>query len=272
MSEAVKKSTIFDELEKHFSSIKNGRPLSNSEQAYFNNTFIVNASYNSNAIEGNSYSLNEVDILINSGYITRIHTLRESEDIVGYKQAFDYLSVAAKEGRPFDEELIRKVHSFVHRGEPDAGQYRKVQNYIGNAYRIVYIPPSPKEIPSLMADYAIKLEEDRKKNEEMIRSKNIDWDALFHNIAKHHIEFENIHPFIDGNGRTGRLLIIYELLSIGLPPLDVKIEEQSRYYQAISSYRDKKSMRSKTDKMAKLLAKCELDTMKMWLEINEKVN
>lgn len=58
-------------------------------------------------------------------------------------------------------------------------------------------------------------------------------------LAKHHIEFENIHPFVDGNGRTGRLLLIYEMILLELLPVDVRYEERDRYYAAISSYRDK---------------------------------
>lgn len=94
---------------------------------------------------------------------------------------------------------------------------------------------------------------------------------MFHNLAKHHIEFENIHPFVDGNGRTGRLLLIYEMISLGLLPVDVRYEERDRYYAAISSYRDKEKYstrpKSKTEGMAKLLAESELASMKIWLSI-----
>lgn len=94
---------------------------------------------------------------------------------------------------------------------------------------------------------------------------------MFQNLAKHHIEFENIHPFVDGNGRMGRLLLIYEMISLGLLPVDVRYEERDRYYAAISAYRDKEKYstrpESKTEGMAKLLAESELESMKIWLSI-----
>ena len=99
---------------------------------------------------------------------------------------------------------------------------------------------------------------------------NIAWTELFHSFAEHHIEFERIHPFVGGNGRTGRLLLTYEMILLGLIPVDIRYEERSRYYAALAAYEDKlrysTRSESKTEKMAKLLAECELRSSDLWVK------
>lgn len=95
---------------------------------------------------------------------------------------------------------------------------------------------------------------------------NILCPKIFHSLAEHHIEFERIHPFTDGNGRTGHLLLTYELISRGLLPIDILYEERSRYYAALRAYDDKLRYSSKTKKIAKLLAECELRSSNLWIK------
>ena len=154
------------------------------------------------------------------------------------------------------------------RGDEEVGKYRSTQNYVVNLTRIVYTPCPPTQVPEKMKTYVAEVQADCKHNAEQGQ---FNWVELFHNLAKHHIKFENIHPFVDGNGRTGRLILIYEMISLGLLPVDVRYEERDRYYAAISSYRDKEKYstrpKSKTEGMAKLLAESELASMKIWLSI-----
>lgn len=262
---------LIKELEKDWANIQSLQQPSKSAEIYYYKEFAIGTTYNSNAIEGNTFTLEQVKMLIEKGIITGTHSLRESEDIVGYKQAFDFIYESAKEKKPITEELIKKVHSFVLRGDEKAGKYRTIQNYVGNLTRIVYTPCSPTQVPKKMRAYVEEVQADCKNNAELAEQGQFNWVELFHNLAKHHIEFENIHPFIDGNGRTGRLLLIYEMISLGLLPVDVRYEERDRYYAAISSYRDKEKYstrpESKTEGMAKLLAESEFESMKIWLSI-----
>ncbi len=271
MEEQQKYIVIIGEIGNSYALMKQVRPLSAGELKYFNNEFSISASHNSNAIEGNTFTFDETKLLIEKGIVTGVHSLRESEDIVGYKQAFDFLYESVKEKKPITEEFIKQVHGFVLRGDEEAGKYRTIQNYVGNMTRIVYTPCPPTEVPEKMKTYAEELQADCKRNAELAEQGQFNWVELFHNLAKHHIEFENIHPFIDGNGRTGRLLLIYEMILLGLLPVDIRYEERDRYYAAISSYRDKEKystrIESKTEGMAKLLAECELASMKIWLSI-----
>ncbi len=263
---------LIKELEKDWANIQSLPQSPKSAEIYYYKEFVIGTTYNSNAIEGNTFTLEQVKMLIEKGIITGTHSLRESEDIVGYKQAFDFIYESAKEQKPITEEFIKKVHSFVLRGDDEAGKYRTIQNYVGNLTRIVYTPCPPKQVSEKMKAYVEEMQADWKRNAELAKQGKFNWVELFHNFAKHHIEFENIHPFFDGNGRAGRLLLIYEMISLGLLPMDVRYEDRNRYYAAISSYRDKAKYstrtESKTESMAKLLAESELESMKIWLAIN----
>lgn len=269
MDEQTKYIDIIQKIEERFKRMKKIRPLKSEEIAYFNREFSISASHNSNAIEGNTFTYDETKLLIEKGIITGAHSLRESEDIIGYKQAFDFLYDAVKKEQPITEEFIKTIHAFVLRGEEEAGEYRTIQNYIGSITRVVYTPCPPSQVQEKMSEYVQLLAKDFEENIKAARTGSINWIGLFHNLAKHHIEFENIHPFIDGNGRTGRLLLTYELICMGLLPVDIRYEERDRYYAAIKAYRDKEKYSdrpdSKTEKLAKLLAECELQSMEIWL-------
>ncbi len=270
MEEQTKYIDIIQAISECFQKMKNVRPLSAEEVAYFNREFSISASHNSNAIEGNTFTYDETKLLIEQGIVTGAHSLRESEDIVGYKQAFDFLYGAVKKEQPITEEFIKAIHAFVLRGDEEAGQYRKIQNYIGSITRVVYTPCPPSQVAAKMKDYVADLTKDMEVNIQKARLGELEWGEIFHNLAKHHIEFENIHPFIDGNGRTGRLLLTYELICMGLLPVDIRYEERERYYAGIKAYRDKEKYStredSKTENLAKFLAECELQSMKIWLQ------
>ena len=270
MEEQTKYIDIIREISECFQKMKEVRPLSAEEVAYFNREFSISASHNSNAIEGNTFTYDETKLLIEQGIVSGAHSLRESEDIVGYKNAFDFLYGAVKKEQPITEDFIKAIHAFVLRGDEEAGQYRKIQNYIGSITRVVYTPCPPSQVAAKMQAYVADLAKDMEVNIQKARLGELNWVEIFHNLAKHHIEFENIHPFIDGNGRTGRLLLTYELICMGLLPVDIRYEERERYYAGIKAYRDKEKYStredSKTEKLAKLLAECELQSMRIWLQ------
>ena len=115
------------------------------------------------------------------------------------------------------------------------------------------------------------LQSDLAKNQELFKQEKIEWENIFNTLALHHIEFEKIHPFIDGNGRTGRLLLTYELISMGLLPIDIQVEERARYDSAFKHFDTKKERstrpESKTEKMASLFAECELESLTVWNKI-----
>lgn len=260
---------IIRRLDESYRKIKSMRPLPAAGVAYFRKEFAISTTHNSNAIEGNTFTYDETKLLLEKGIASSARSFREHEDIVGYKKGFDFLYEALKRGTQIDEDFVKRLHSFVQQGAEDAGEYRTIQNYIGDLSRAVYTPCPPREVPGKMQEYLKTLASDCKVDRAIMAREPIDWAALFHDFAKHHIEFERIHPFIDGNGRTGRLLLTYEMISVGLIPVDIRYEERSRYYAALAAYGDKSRYstrpESKTEKMAKLLAECELRSADLWI-------
>lgn len=244
------------------------RPLPQAGIDYFVSEMGISVAHNSNALEGNTFTFDETRLLLEKGITSSARTFREHEDIVGYKQGFDFLYRAVKEKQPINEEFIKTLHGHVLRGSEEAGKYRTVQNYVGSLTKVVYTPAPPSQVPVQMKEYVEQLQGDLQKYSSLREAKSVNWEDLFHSLAAHHIEFEKIHPFIDGNGRTGRLLLTYEMISMGLLPVDIRYEERARYNAAFTSYDVKKERstrpESKTEKMADLLAECELRSMEVW--------
>ena len=269
MTEQKKYQDILLQIDEAFSRMKGIRPLSESEVRYYYDEFSISSSHNSNAIEGNTFTYDETRLLLKEGITSNARSFREHEEIIGYKRAFDYLYSSVKDNTLLSEEFIKKLHGYVLRGDEDAGQYRKIQNYVGDMFSVKYKPCPPAEVPEKMRTYVEELRKDLAKNAKIKEQNDPEWAELFYNLAKHHIEFEKIHPFVDGNGRTGRLLLTYEMVYIGLLPVDIRYEERSRYYAALAAYEDKEkySIRaeSKFEAMAKLLAESELASMQAWL-------
>lgn len=257
-------------LDLNYKKIKTMRPLPTTGVTYFRNEFSISTTYNSNAIEGNTFTYDETKLLLEKGVTSSLRSFLEHEDIIGYKKGFDFLYEALNQKVEISEDFIKHLHSLVEYGAEEAGKYRTIQNYIGDLFRVVYTPCSPQEVPCKMKEYVQKVRSDWQKNKDLIAQENISWANIFHSLAEHHIEFERIHPFTDGNGRTGRLLLTYELISQGLLPIDILYEERSRYYAALRAYDDKVCysirLESKTEKMAKLLAECELRSSDLWIK------
>lgn len=269
MTEQKKYQDILLQIDETFSRMKGIRPLSESEVRYYYDEFSISSAHNSNAIEGNTFTYDETRLLLKEGITSNARSFREHEEIIGYKKAFDYLYSAVKDNTKISEEFIKKLHGYVLRGDEGAGQYRKIQNYVGDMFNVKYTPCPPSEVPEKMRIYVEELREDLERNAKIKEQDDPEWAELFYNLAKHHIEFEKIHPFVDGNGRTGRLLLIYEMIYIGLLPVDIRYEERARYYSALAAYEDKAKYsarsESKFEPMAKLLAESELASMQAWL-------
>ena len=202
------------------------------------------------------------------GITASARSFREHEDIVGYKRAIDMLYSAYDRGVDPDEEFVKRIHSLVMSGKNGAGEYRTVQNYVGDILHAVHVPCSPGLVPAEMKRWG---EELAAASTGYVRADEQSLDKLFHSIAALHIEFERIHPFLDGNGRTGRLLMSYQLMKAGLLPIDIRYARRKNYYAAIAAWRDKEKYApdpsAKSAKMAKLIALSETESMQKWLEV-----
>ena len=213
------KDSILSQINRKKAELDGRRPLTEGELERFNEEFTVEYTYNSNAIEGNTLTLRETDLVLRGLTIAQ-KPLKDHMEAVGHKEAFDYVRELVKEKAPLTESIIKQIHYLVLADKKDdRGVYRRVPVRIMGAHHEPVQPYliEPK-MEQLLQDYAA--------SEEHIVTK----------LARFHIEFEGIHPFIDGNGRTGRLLVNLELMKAGYPPIDIKFTDRVMYYNAFDAY------------------------------------
>lgn len=213
------KESVLSRIEQKKNELDGRRPLTEGEVARLNEEFIVEYTYNSNAIEGNTLTLRETDLVLRGLTIDK-KPLKDHMEAVGHKEAFEYVSELVKDNVPISESVIKQIHFLVLADKKDdRGVYRRVPVRIMGAQ---HEPVQP---------YLIE-----PKMEQLLRDFTESTEHIVTKLARFHIEFEGIHPFIDGNGRTGRLLVNLELMKAGYPPIDIKFTDRITYYNAFDEY------------------------------------
>lgn len=225
MDGRLSKTNIIAEIEHKKERLNAMRPLTQGELNRLRQEFMIEFTYNSNAIEGNTLTLQETAMVL-EGMTVDQKPLKDHLEAVGHRDAFLYVRDIATKDVPLNESTIKSIHSLVLMNQPDdKGVYRRIPVRIMGAFTE---PVQPYLIEPKMTDLLAKNEE-RKKTLSVIER-----------IALFHLEFEGIHPFVDGNGRTGRLIMNLELIRHGYPAINVKFADRKRYYNAFDSfYRDK---------------------------------
>ena len=222
----IKKSeNLFLLIDEKKKELEKRRPLSEGEVARLNEEFVVEYTYNSNAIEGNTLTLRETDLVLRGLTIDQ-RPLKDHMEAVGHKEAFDYVKELVKDNVPLSESIIKQIHYLVLADKKDdRGVYRKIPVRIMGA----------KHEP--LQPYLIQ-----PKMEQLLTAFSNNTEHIITKLARFHIEFESIHPFIDGNGRCGRLLVNLELMKEGFPPIDIKFKDRIAYYNAFDEYHVKKDL------------------------------
>ena len=230
------KESLIPILEDKLKVLKKRRPLTEGELERLNEEFLTEYTYNSNAIEGNTLTLRETDMVLRGLTIDK-KSLKEHLEVIGHKEAFDYVKQLVSENVEISEKLIKDIHYLVLADKKDdRGVYRRIP------VRIMGAAHEPVQ-PYLIIPKMEELLEQYKNSKEDIVTK----------LARFHIEFEDIHPFIDGNGRTGRLLINLELMKAGYPPIDIKFSDRLKYYEAFDEYHIKHNISAMADMFARYL-------------------
>ena len=178
--------------------------------------FVTRSTYHSNAIEGNTLTYAETYAILYNDNSFKIDGKepREIYEAINHKNALELVFKNLQGNAEFDERLIKEINETINKNIKETQGFRKIQVFIQGSD---HIPPEPEKIPNLMNYF--------------VYNYNNDNQEIFEKIAKYHIEFEKIHPFEDGNGRTGRLLINYELLKNDLPPVVIAKEDRVKYFE-----------------------------------------
>ena len=183
---------------------------------------LVRIAHHSTAIEGNTLTQAETISILIHNFIPRDMSEREYYEVKNYRKAFNTLLEA---DRKITTELIKKYNKYIMENLHDLnGKFKTTQNLILGAE---FEPTKPYLVPFEIEDWCNNLSyrlENAKTNEEKVEI-----------IMDQHIKFEKIHPFNDGNGRTGRLLIIHSCLKEDLEPIIIPKEEKGKYINLLAS-------------------------------------
>ena len=183
--------------------------------------FEVEYTHNSNAIEGNTLTLMETKLVLEDAISPGGKSLREIYEAVNHQKAYRYVKACIARNEPLSEKIVKDIHAILMENILVGGVYRNVDVYISGAQ---HTPPSPNEMYRQVKDFYADLG---------WKAQALDPIAL---AAWTHAEFVRIHPFPDGNGRTSRLLMNYQLLAQGFAPVSIAKEDRLDYYNALEAY------------------------------------
>ena len=190
---------------------------------------VAESVYNSNAIENSTLTLGETERILLEQVLSRNVSVREVFEAKNLARVTEYKRMRAKDSE-LSKDLILLLHQMLIGGIDDAiaGRFRQQGEYVRVG---THIAPAPERVERLIDDILVEY--------------SSDLDSYFlDKIARFHLDFETIHPFCDGNGRLGRLIINFQFLQLGLPRLIIRNSEKERYYRAFREYGDGKKTRT----------------------------
>lgn len=179
--------------------------------------------YNSNAIENSTLTLKETEKILLDMEVSRDISLREAFEAKNLARVLEYIRTRSQEGE-LTKETILLLHKMLIGTIDDniAGRFRKENEYVRVG---THIAPAPEHIDRMVEAFVVEY------------SSNLS-DYFVDKIARFHLDFEIVHPFNDGNGRIGRVIINYQLQKLGFPPIIIRDKEKKGYYHSFDDYRD----------------------------------
>lgn len=238
----------FDEVDQLKEKLDSKRPISKETLKSLKESINLEWTYNSNGIEGNTLTLRETQVVL-EGITVGGKTIKEHLEAINHEKAIIYLDELVKDNNPVTEWNIKNIHQLILKeiDNENAGRYRKENVTIKGA---THIPPDYIKIPELMEKLILNYET---------------WNK-YHPIiqaALLHGELVKIHPFVDGNGRTSRLIMNLDLMNNGYNPVIIKKEDRLEYYDAL----DKAHTIGNYTDFVKLINKLEIEMLNKYLEL-----
>ena len=238
----------FEEVDSLKRKLDSKRPIPKETLKSLRESINLEWTYNSNGIEGNTLTLRETQVVL-EGITVGGKSIKEHLEAINHEKAILFLDDLVKDNEPISEWNIKNIHQLILKDidNENAGRYRKENVTIKGA---THIPPDYLKVPELM--------------EKLILTYNT-WNE-YHPIiqaALLHGELVKIHPFVDGNGRTSRLLMNLDLMNSGYNPVIIKKESRLKYYEAL----DKAHTTGNYTDFVKLVTKLEVEMLKKYLEL-----
>lgn len=228
-----------EKLKEEYDHLKIGK---DSLLRIIDETEIVESVYNSNAIENSTLTLKETEKILLEMEVARNVSLREVFEAKNLARVIEYIRI-----KSYKEDLSKEIVLLLHKmligniDESISGRFRKHGEYVRVG---THIAPAPEQIERMI--------------EQSIVQYSSDYQTYFTDkIALFHLDFETIHPFNDGNGRIGRVIINYQLYRLGFPGIIIREKEKAIYYRAFKEFRDSK----KTTMMEGVITLALMETM-----------
>lgn len=207
-------------LEKKIKYEQNKSKIDAVTLSSYEKDFELRFTHNSTAIEGNTLTLMETKVVLEDGVSIGGKELREIYEVINHKKAYGYVKKCIAESKLLTENIIKDLHAILTENIIVGGIYRNQEVRISGAG---FTPPAGNEMYMQIKGFY----EDIKSKSDLNPIEFAAWT---------HAEFVRIHPFIDGNGRTSRLLMNYQLMSQGFLPVSVDKEKRLDYYNALEQY------------------------------------
>lgn len=212
----MSKYSKLDQLKQKLDSY---RPLPAEIVENLHEDLVLRWTYNSNAIEGNTLTLKETKVAL-EGITIGGKTMREHFEAINHREAIYFVENLVKTNDPLTEWQIKSIHQLILKNidDPHSGVYRKTNVIISGAD---HVPPDALHIESEMQNFIGWYQSEAKHLHPVERA------------ARVHADFVKIHPFVDGNGRTSRLLMNLELMKAGFPSVVLTVEKRLEYYESL---------------------------------------
>lgn len=202
----------------------------------FEKSFEIEYAHNSTAIEGNTLTLIQTKAILEDGLSVGGKTLREIYEVTNHAKAFAFVKKCVAQGKPLDESIAKDIHAILMENILVRGVYRNVEVRISGAG---FKPPAPNEMFRQIKNFFANLPYRTDLNP-------IELAAWIH------AEFVKIHPFVDGNGRTSRMLMNYQLMFEGFLPVSIAKENRLEYFEALEAYAVSGDLKPFADMIASL--------------------
>lgn len=229
------------------------RPLPEEALKKIQDALDIEYTYESNRIEGNTLTLQETALVVNEGVTISGKSLREHLEAINHAEAISYIKDIAKQDIEINERTIKEIHALILHGidRENAGRYRTVPVMISGS---THMPPQPYLIEKQMEDFILRF---KQMEAEKVHPVLI--------AAYLHDELVRIHPFIDGNGRTSRLLMNLYLLRHGYVIITLKGSNDAKvnYYKAL----EKSHTEQLPEDFQKLVVEAEIAALQKYLSI-----
>lgn len=237
------------EIDKLKAELDKYRPFDENTVKQLKQYYKISLTYTSNAIEGNTLTESETKVIIEDGITIGGHPIREIQETLGHSKAYDFIYTLINK-TDITEDDILTIHKLFYEqiSTEYAGKYRDKKVIISGT---TYEPPLPDKIPDMMKDFISEL---NKKNNEIHPVELAAWA---------HFQLVNIHPFIDGNGRTARLLTNLILLKAGYAVIIIPPIVRADYIEALKQAQT----RHNTKAFINFISEMEFESMKDYLRI-----